>query len=710
MATVFNENIATGAWVSLTGDASWRYQTFTAPSNGTLKTLKLHLAKNATPTGNVTIGLRAVDAQATPQPTGADLTTATIAANSLTALGAPGGAIETVTFSPTYSLVSGTRYALVMRVDNQGGADTVYWRIDAVGTYANGNAGNSGDAGVNWNNDAAQDNYFSILSLSLGASSAPVDKTYSRQLVTFGNNEVWIESPSGTLTEVTDANGDIDTTEPLSAVEAFQKVFIVNGTNFKVLDLVNAKVTTNDISSGANMPPGFGTKLTGGTSGAEMIVDYIDVINGAGTVYGKRTTTATFSSGETITGTNAAGTPYAGAVSLVSSAAEVDEPHWYDWTPYGGDASNYGAMPDTAFNVSRYRGRLVITVDKKYAHQWYMTRQKNPFDFLYVAGDAQSPVAGNDADCGEVGDIVKVGIPYHDDYFIFGCANELWYMSGDPAFGGELDILDENSGILGDRAYCWDNRKRLYMLCTSGLLRIPLGFQSIENLTNELWPNWVKDLAFDSSLHRIVLAFNPEDIGIHIFKTVLATGVSTAWWYDLRTEGLFPDSIPNTMGVYCAQYYQTEEPSYRKLLFGCADGYVRFMDPSTRNDDSTAIDSYVGFGPLGLSTHPRKDGKLTNIDIVTGGGEAAGSETDSDDVYCQVHVARTAAKIIEKFNAGATPKLTKTFSAPGYSKSNMDRRSVRGQWGGIVVGNSTAGESWSMERLIVESREVGRSL
>ncbi len=510
------------------------------------------------------------------------------------------------------------------------------------------------------------------------------------------------------MSEVTDAHNDIDTTIPLTVAEAFQKLFIVNGTNFKVLDFVNTKILTDSVGTNA---PDFGTVLTGGSSGAKMIVDYITATSSACTIYGKRTTVATFTTGETVEGTNPSTSPYGSGVSFaMTAAAEVAPPHWYDWTVFGADATNYGAMPDKAYGVCRYRGRLQITVDPNYPHQWYQTRQKNPFDFLYVAGDAQSPVAGNDADCGEIGDIVKVAIPYHDDYLIYGCANEIWYLSGDAAYGGELNILLEQSGILGDRAWCWDDNKNLYLLCTSGLLRIPIGFQSAENLTRELWPNFITDLAFDSSIHRIVLAYNPEDHGIHIFRTTLETGACSAWWYDLRVEGIFPDAIPTAMGIYCSQYYQTGDPSYRRMLVGCADGYIKYFNTATKNDDGTTINSYVGFAPLRLSTHARKDGIIKNIDIVSGGGASNGSQSDSNDILCSVHIGRTAEQIIEKLDGGATAAFTKTFTAPGWNKGSIDRRTIRGQWAGVVLSNNTSNESWSMERLMVDVKEAGRSL
>ena len=147
------------------------------------------------------------------------------------------------------------------------------------------------------------------------------------------------------------------------------------------------------------------------------------------------------------------------------------------------------------------------------------------------------------------------------------------------------------------------------------------------------------------------------------------------------------------------------------MLIGCNDGYIRYYDRTAKNDDSTAIDSYVGFAPLSLSTHPRKDGIIKNMDLITAGGAAGGTyQSDSDDVLCSVHIARTAEQIIEKLRSGTTAAFIKTFIAPGYQKGNIDRRSIRGQWGAIVLSNNTAGESWSMERLIIDTKEVGRSL
>ena len=703
------DNWTSSYWAS--PNYAWNAQTITYATDYDITGVILKLYRAGLPT-TITVSIRATDV-ITEKPTGIDLAVATYDGDTITDNAA--GEDITFIFATPITLTGGTLYAIVLKETIVDGT-YIYWRNDiTASSYAGGTLATSADRGVNWTLQATYDFYFKTTGGELDANTAPVDKTYSKQLIAIGNNEVWREAVAGTMSRVAAADNDIDTTDVLNTAMLSQKLFIANGTNLKVLDFVNTKIITEATGAGAGVganPPDFGTILEGQTSHAKMIVDYItsETANAVCTIYGKRITPAlTFQGAEVVKGTNPSTSVYGAAVEFTLSAAdEVPPPHWYDYTVFGNntdDDDNFGVMPDKVYQICKYRGRIQLSGNPYYPHQWYQSRQLNPFDYLYVAGDAQSPVAGNNADCTEVGDIVKVAIPYSDDYLVYGCANELWVMSGDAAFSGELNPLDTTTGILGDKAWCWDDKGNLYMAGTAGLLRIPKGFGGIENLTRELWPDFIEDLAFNSSLHRIVLAFDPEKFGVHIFKTTLADGTCSGWWYDLRTEGLFPDTIPTAMGIYCAQYYQTESPSYRKLLVGCADGYIKSFDKATENDDGTTITSYVGFAPLALSTHSRKDGIIKNIDLVSGIGDF-----DSNNVTCTVHVARTAAQIIKKLNDSNTAAFTKVFVAPNWTKSNLDRRSVRGQWAAIVLTNSANTESWSMERLIVDSKEIGRSL
>ncbi|GAI42254.1 unnamed protein product, partial [marine sediment metagenome] len=188
------------------------------------------------------------------------------------------------------------------------------------------------------------------------------------------------------------AKNEIDTTDVLNAAVAAQKLFIVNGTIKKVLDFVNTKIITANIVS-VGVPPVFGTVLQSNGAGTPtMIVDYITRVTAGGncSVYGKRTSVATFGGGETITSItdNPATSPYPGAVEFTMTAAdEVTPPHWYNYTVFGNNTDGlkkYGVMPVRAYEVCKYRGRIQLCRDPNYPHQWYQSRQLNPFDFLYV--------------------------------------------------------------------------------------------------------------------------------------------------------------------------------------------------------------------------------------------------------------------------------------------------------------------------------------
>lgn len=556
-------------------------------------------------------------------------------------------------------------------------------------------------------NDAALG---ALKTISSGANTTPATqapstatKSYSRGLVTIANNEVWYESTAGTMTEITDANGDLDVSKPIDIVEAYEKAFIANDTNLKVADFGNIKITTANL--GAN-PPDFNTVLTGGTSGAKMVVDYITTLTSACVLYGKSTTTATFQNSETVTGTD----DDSNAISFTTSAAEASGPHWYTWTTFGNDSS-YGVMPSQATIVSNYQGRLELKGDKYYPHQWYQSRQRNPWDWNYVSNDAQSPVRGNDADAGEIGDIIVAGISYKDDFMIHACANNIWYLAGNAAEGGTINELSLTAGILGKKAWCWDKRDDLYIMGTTGLLRIPRDFGTPENLTETTYPDFIKDLAFNSSIHAITMGYDRNRDGILISKTTLATGANSCWWYDFKTKGLFPETYPAACGFYTQFWYESIDPAYTGLLFGCTDGYIRIADEDAEDDDigltDTAISSYVTFGPLKLASESR-EGIIYSLVGFTAGGGSGGTEADSDDITYKIFSGRSAGDVAEKIEANVNPRVSGILQAPGRPLGRAKKRKVRGAYAGIRLENTTAAETMSIDRLIVNTQEKGK--
>lgn len=534
----------------------------------------------------------------------------------------------------------------------QSGNLLAYWPLLSDGTDSSGNSKDLSASGA--------PTYDSNDHPTAGAGAGFADKVYSKRLVTVGNNEVWHEATAETMSELAAANGTIDTNNPLTVAEAFQKVFVANQTNLKIADFANTKITTADLNTHA---PDRGNILTGGTSGAKMVVDYITSVtaDAACTIYGTRTTVATFASGETVTGTD----DDSNSITFALSAAETSAPHWYDWTPYGNDTTNFGSMPSSAYLVERYRGRLVLSGHPNYPHQWYMAKVSNPFDWKYGSTDPLTAVAGNNVDAGEIGDIVRALVPYGDDFLIFGCADSIHILDGDPAFGGSIDELSNITGIFGPWAWCKDEDGNLYFWGTNGLYKMIGGRSKPINISQGHLPKWVDDWAIDPDTHRVVLTYDPSRHGIIISKTTLADGTNLNYWYDLKTEGFYPETYPTACGIFSSWYYDSDASGTRELILGSNDGYLRTFLNTAKNDDAgasnTAISSYLTLPIIKLSEVDDSEGKLTSLTIELAGGLATTKLT---------HTALTTAHAKGDVLTQATTAATMIVSFTDSSKLN----------------------------------------
>ncbi len=384
-------------------------------------------------------------------------------------------------------------------------------------------------------------------------------------------------------------------------------------------------------------------------------------------------------------------------------------PHGYDWTVYPGGAS--GSLPAKAYLGCWYRGRAVLSGNPNDPHQWYMSRQLNPFDFAYVANDAQTPVAGTNADAGKVGDIVRALIPFHDDYMIFGCASSMHYLQGDPAAGGELYSIDDFSGIFGAQSWCFDKTGDLYLFGDDGISRIKRGTIFVENLSVVTLPKLLENEAADPTTHRIVLGYDKRRDGIVIAITKLSDGSNSNYFYDIKGDGFFPETYPDECGPYSMLYYSANSETNADLLFGCKDGYIRSFDDTAKDDDiggsDQTISSHVLMPIQDLSSEDDDgQGRLSSITLELSGGASGGDHSDSDGATLDVHVRDSAEKLVEAVKDGDTPLIRRAFSGTGRQK--RIRKKARGKWLGIVLKNSTVSESWSLSKLSVITKIAGR--
>jgi hypothetical protein len=514
---------------------------------------------------------------------------------------------------------------------------------------------------------------------------------YKKRLVGLAANGVWYEdesSPPDMITLAASA-GNLNTSNKIQMFEAYQKVFIANGTNLKVADFGNTKIATAAVGT---HPPDRGNVLTGGTSGAKMITDYITSLTGACTIYGYRTTTATFSSGETVTGTDDDGN----AISFTTSAAETAPPHWYNWTSYAA-STTWGSLPTEATLGCLYRGRCVLSGYGDYPHMWYMSRQGNPWDWNYTALDAQSPVAANDADAGEVGDVVTALIPHKDDYLIIGCTNSTWVLRGDPAVSGSLDAIAP-IGIFSGLSWCWDNKYNLYWLSESGLYIMNENLSGITNISLTKLPKLIADWALDPELHQVSLAYDPIRHGINIFKSDISAETNENYWFDLRLQAFMPESYPDQCAAHSAFFYNAEDDAYRGMVIGCKDGYIRRFDDTVKQDELgaseyQAINSKILIGPVLIASDDDREAVLRTLLITAAGGGTGGGQSDIDNVTWEVYVGDTAEDVVEAATLGTSPFDSGEITAPGRKKVYPRAR-------------ATYIATWAVEKIIGEVKKI----
>ncbi|KKL45992.1 hypothetical protein LCGC14_2350080, partial [marine sediment metagenome] len=524
------------------------------------------------------------------------------------------------------------------------------------------------------------------------------DSVPVRRLAAIGNNEFWYEDPNvaaGTMVELVAARDDIDTSDQLICFEYYYKVMVVNGANLKIADFINTKLTITALTTA----PTRGAIVTQVTSGATMVVDFVNTAKTE--IYGKTTSgTFTTTAGHTLSGGSMA--PTTRVPSAVAEATTL--PHWYDWTVYPDAAS--GSLPSKAYLGCSWRGRAVLSGDPDDPNQVYMSRQADHTDLAYVANDVQSPVSGG-ADPnvpGKGGDIVRALIPRGKDYLIVGCATSMWAYAGDPADGGSYGELDDTVGIFGADSWCFDEDENLYFWGTGGIYVVNRGLNAVENLTKVSLPGLIGDEAADPTTHRITMAYDRKRFGVLICITKLDDGTNSNYFYSLseETRGFYPESYPEECGAFSTFYYDANDVTLRDLLVGCKDGYIRKFDEADKDDDigniDEAISSYVTLGPLKLASE-NKEGTVHSIAGYTTGGDAGGTEDDSDDIVYKVFVGRSSAEAAEKARANTSPKISGTLQTPARPRGRTKKQKARGTYTSIRLENTTAAETMSFDRL-----------
>jgi hypothetical protein len=476
---------------------------------------------------------------------------------------------------------------------------------------------------------------------------------------------------------------------------AFNKCFVVNGKTKKIIDFTNTKLTiASDTSDTAVLPPRDTILYQDDTSARHAaVIDYIEVVSGTGAarvlnVYAQVVNGAFTASNKKTYWIDADGKKITWKTTAISTAPNV-----YDWDVYPdtveGRKEN-GQMPEFASMIELYQGQVVLADSN--SNIFYMSEPTNPFRFAYFEQD--SGFAASVGYTGKLGQNISAVVPYRNDYLILAGKTQMWMFRGNPATGAMIDSLSNSIGIFNH--YCWtfDGSGNLVIVNADGIymLGVEVGLQ---NLTATVSPRF-SNLFTTSDDRYLSAAFDKAENGILISSTAKSTDSTDnqSLFFSLDTGGFFEIKPATAIGGITSAIFDE-----RRLLMGCKDGTIKYLDSDVKNDYSYQgvfpINSIVQFGVFRLTQHETLTALLETVEIYC---------NKESDLVLKIYTGITADAVIERIendNANYTRNIKQ-------ARSRTFRPRLRGSYFSIAIENNLPDSTWAIERLAITGKPFGK--
>ncbi|KKN46477.1 hypothetical protein LCGC14_0672470 [marine sediment metagenome] len=494
-------------------------------------------------------------------------------------------------------------------------------------------------------------------------------------LIGSAGGNIWKEPRYGRMT-VTSSSLTLRNDVPLGTAQSGQKLYIADYGDLR------ATATDGTITGTALDSPTY----TDWTTLGILTDDDVCVLSGVG--------------GSTVAGTYKISSVASGTVTLASSPGNGTATFRIERAPKIYDPAadtlsiltatdGAGGSPTGCPLVARYLDRLVLAGAEISPGIWYMARVGDELDWDYSQTDSKRAVAGPASDAGIPARAITALAPHSDDYLIIACRESLWRMRGDPAFGGSLDNLSSNIGIIGMHAWTYGPEGEMIFLSLDGLYVLAPGADSTPiSLSREVLPREM--LNFDPDNTIVNLEYDVQDRGIHIFLTETSTNARTHWWMNWERKTFWPLQMTGDHEPTATCNLQATAIEDSGIICGGRDGILRRFSFLSEDDIGNTPASYIFIGPIALA----KDGQFGTI--VSIDAEIA---ENVGDVTWAVHPGNT-------FEAAtsASSVATGTWVA---GLNGTVRPGGRGQAFMLKL-TGTSGRRWSMEQIIVNMRDSGK--
>jgi hypothetical protein len=396
--------------------------------------------------------------------------------------------------------------------------------------------------------------------------------------------------------------------------------------------------------------------------------------------------------------------PYVSMAAGFQRIYIADGSKYWVYDPLDTEVSDYGnitellstsitIIPPRCRLVTTWRDRVVLARDPADPGRWHMSAvgEDTNWDFFPANPTSTQAVTSTNTAAGRVPDIINAVIPWTNDTLLYGGDRTLWQLSGDPAAGGVLDLISQDTGVAFGKAWCTDPEGNLWYFGNTGGLyflqqrKLPVRV-SLTRVEEQL-------RSIDLSSYYIELQYNPVDEGVHIFQIPFGSGgaIVDQWFYEIQSGAWHKDRFGATatdlIQPTATLNINGDQASDRAILVGGEDGRVRYFSSSQTtvaksdaktNSTNVAIDSYVLFGPL-------VDNPIEYAQQVSEYGAVLSSSQDG----CNFEVFTTDNPEV------LGDPVARGRLSPGRNDRNLVRAS--GDHVYIRLRNASVGESWAYE-------------
>lgn len=362
-----------------------------------------------------------------------------------------------------------------------------------------------------------------------------------------------------------------------------------------------------------------------------------------------------------------------------------------------------GTVPTQCRLVALYKDRIVLANQSTVLggdnapHMVYFSRQGDELDWDFSETDVGAAWATVTTEqSGRLPAPCTALIAFTDDYMVFGSHSAIFAMRGDPRLDGTFGVLSHTLGIVDSHAWCRDSSNRVIFLSHQGLGAIVSGTSGyaggigVDVLSKAPLPRELRNI--DVVNNTVLMAYDPDAVGVHIFITPNTAGMGMGhWFYDIESDAFWPVGLPPTMEPTALCYYNADESTRSGVLLGCRDGYVRRLSELAFTDDGTTIDAFCDYGPIMLNGDALGSGATRELVGVL--------DEQSQNATWSVRTGKTAE---EAFAATARSDNTGTLTA---GRGYTHRPRAQGRAAFVRI---SGGGGWAVEQLALTRESKGR--